>query len=150
MKGKIFVYFLMFVFSLAYGQENKAVQKLHNEPKLLEKIHLLDLYMQNNDFRILETLADDVSFGHSNGWTQNYEDFKKDFTAKKVVYNSIEEIEILEFKEYKNTASIRRKIKVSGIYKVYDFKMTLSLLEIWIKKGKEWKLWSRQATELKQ
>ena len=150
MNSKIFLYFLLFSFSLTNAQENFLAQKLEKEPKLLKKIRLLDLSMQNNDLKILEALADDVSFGHSNGWTQNYEDFKKDFTAKKVVYNSIEQIEMSEFKEYKNTASIRRKIKVSGIYKIYDFKMTLSLLEIWIKKGKEWKLWSRQATELKE
>lgn len=150
MNSKIFLYLLLFSFSLTNAQENSLAQKLEKEPKLLEKIRLLDLSMQNNDLRILEVLADDVSFGHSNGWTQNYEDFKKDFTAKKVVYNSIEQIEMSEFKEYKNTASIRRKIKVSGIYKIHDFKMTLSLLEIWIKKGKEWKLWSRQATELKE
>ena len=94
--------------------------------------------------------SEDVSFGHSNGWVQNFDDFKKDFESKKVSYTSIEQTDLSEFKRNKKTVSLRRKVKVAGIYKVYDFEMTLSLLEIWIKKGKSWRLWSRQAIELKE
>lgn len=142
---------LFFLFSLSVNaQENKAFSELKNEPKLQENIRLLDFYMQNNDSKILELLSEDVSFGHSNGWVQNFDDFKKDFESKKVSYKSIEQTDLSEFKRNKKTVSLRRKVKVSGIYKVYDFEMTLSLLEIWIKKGKSWQLWSRQAIELKE
>lgn len=142
---------LFFLFSLSINaQENKAFSELKNEPKLQENIRLLDFYMQNNDSKILELVSEDVSFGHSNGWVQNFDDFKKDFESKKVSYKSIEQTDLSEFKRNKKTVSLRRKVKVSGIYKVYDFEMTLSLLEIWIKKGKSWQLWSRQAIELKE
>ena len=142
---------LFFLFSLSISaQENKAFSELKNEPKLRENIRLLDFYMQNNDSKILELVSEDVSFGHSNGWVQNFDDFKKDFESKKVSYKSIEQTDLSEFKRNKKTVSLRRKVKVSGIYKVYDFEMTLSLLEIWIKKGKSWRLWSRQAIELKE
>ena len=147
---KFYTIFL-FVISLSlHAQENKAVSELKNEPKLQENIQLLDFYMKNNDSKILELLSEEVSFGHSNGWIQNFDDFKKDFESKKVIYKSIEQTDFSEFKRNRKTASLRRKVKVAGIYKVYDFKMTLSLLEIWIKKGKSWKLWSRQAIELKE
>lgn len=105
--------------------------------------------MQNNDSKILELFENDVSFGHSNGWIQNLDDFKKDFSSKKVVYKEIRQKEVSEIKKFKNTFSIRRKIKVSGLYKNQDFEMTLSLLEIWIKNKSEWKLWSRQSVEIK-
>lgn len=147
---KFYTIFL-FVISLSlYAQENKAISELKNEPKLQENIQLLDFYMKNNDSKILELLSEEVSFGHSNGWIQNFDDFKKDFESKKVIYKSIEQTDFSEFKRNRKTASLRRKIKVAGIYKVYDFEMTLSLLEIWVKKGKSWKLWSRQAIELKE
>ena len=139
---------LFFLFSLSISaQENKAFSELKNEPKLRENMRLLDFYMQNNDSKILELVSEDVSFGHSNGWVQNFDDFKKDFESKKVSYKSIEQTDLSEFKRNKKTVSLRRKVKVAGIYKVYDFEMTLSLLEIWIKKGKSWRLWSRQAIE---
>ncbi len=41
--------------------------------------------MQNNDDKIIELLSSDVSFGHSNGWIQNLDDFKKDFSLQKVI-----------------------------------------------------------------
>mgnify|MGYP006385869735 CR=1 FL=1 len=140
-----------FLISLSINaQESKAISELKNEPKLLESIRLLDFYMKNNDSKILELLSEDVSVGHSNGWVQNFDDFKKDFESKKVSYKSIEQTDFSEFKRNKKTVSLRRKVKVLGIYKIYDFEMTLSLLEIWLKKGKSWKLWSRQALELKE
>ena len=148
---KIILFRIFFLISLSVNaQENKVVSELKNEPKLRENIRLLDFYMQNNDSKILELLSEDVSFGHSNGWVQNFDDFKKDFESKKVSYKSIEQTDLSEFKRNKKTFSLRRKVKVSGIYKVYDFEMTLSLLEIWIKKGKSWQLWSRQAIELNE
>jgi len=130
--------------------QNNAISQLKSEPKLQENIRLLDFYMKNNDSKILELLSEEVSFGHSNGWVQNFADFKADFESKKVSYTSIEQTDFSEFKRNRKTVSLRRKVKVSGIYKIYDFKMTLSVLEIWVKKGKSWKLWSRQATELKE
>lgn len=142
---------LFFLISLSINaQENSAISELKNEPKLQENIQLLDFYMKNNDSTILELFSEDVSFGHSNGWVQNFDDFKKDFESKKVSYKSIEQTDFSEFKRNRKTVSLRRKVKVVGIYKIYDFEMTLSLLEIWVKKGKSWKLWSRQAIELKE
>lgn len=105
--------------------------------------------MQNNDSGIVDLFEKDVSFGHSNGWVQNLDDFKKDFLSKKVIYKEIRQTEVSEIKKFNNTFSIRRKISVSGLYKNQEFKMILSLLEIWIKNKSEWKLWSRQSVEIK-
>lgn len=124
----------------------KTTQK---EVKLFESISLLDQYMQNNDEQIIDILCSDVSFGHSNGWIQNLDDFKKDFSSKKVLYKSIHQIDVSEIKRSKNTVSVRRSIKVLGSYKTQDFEMKLALLEIWIKKNGVWKLWSRQSVEIK-
>ncbi len=146
---KHFLLAFLFVSNFMVAQNN-AILQLKSEPKLQENIRLLDFYMKNNDSKILELLSEEVSFGHSNGWVQNFADFKADFESKKVSYTSIEQTDFSEFKRNRKTVSLRRKVKVSGIYKIYDFEMTLSVLEIWVKKGKSWKLWSRQATELKE
>ncbi|KMQ66623.1 hypothetical protein ACM46_03630 [Chryseobacterium angstadtii] len=143
---RISLFILLFLFVFWKGQKTDAFQK---DEKLFENIQLLDRYLQNNDGKIIDVLCPDVSFGHSNGWVQNFEDFKKDFSSKKVIYKEIQQIELSEFKRDKNTASIRRKIKVSGTYKNQDFEMKLALLEIWIKKNAVWKLWSRQSVEIK-
>ena len=105
--------------------------------------------MQNNDSNILDLFEKDVSFGHSNGWIEDLNDFKKDFSSKKVVYTEVKQTEISEIKKFKKSFSVRRKIKVSGLYKNQDFEMNLSLLEVWIKNKATWKLWSRQSVEIK-
>lgn len=140
------LFILLFTFTFWNCQHIKTSPK---DEKLFENIRLLDSYLQNNDDKIVNILCVDVSFGHSNGWIQNMEDFKKDFSSKKVVYKEIKQLEISEFKKHKNIASIRRKIKVLGTYKNQDFELKLALLEIWKKKNSIWKLWSRQSVEIK-
>lgn len=140
---KLSLIILLFSFTFWSSQHLKKVDE-----KLSETIKLLDHYMQNNNDKIINILCPDVSFGHSNGWIQDFEDFKKDFSSKKVVYKNIEQIEVSEVKKHKNIVNIRRTIKVSGSYKNNDFNIKLGLLEIWMKKNSVWKLWSRQSVEI--
>ncbi len=96
--------------------------------------------MQNNDSKILDLFSDDVSFGHSNGWDQNKDDFKKDFESGKVKYQSVKQTELKEFKIKNKFANVRRIIAVKGLYKSDEFEMKLSVLEFWIRQKGMWKL----------
>lgn len=136
----IFLFCFVFGFSQNYSKDEKAV---------LLQVKKLDSLMMKNDVQIVDLFCSDVSFGHSNSWIQNLDDFKKDFTSKKVSYKEITQLEISELKQFKNTVSIRRSVKVTGLYKNQDFEMKLALLEIWLKKKSAWKLWSRQSVEIK-
>lgn len=135
---------LLFCFVFGYSQNYSKQEKA-----VLVQAIKLDSLMKNNDHSIINLFSDDVSFGHSNGWIQNLDDFKKDFLSKKVVYKEISQTEISEIKKFKNTISLRRTIKVAGLYKNDDFEMKLAVLEIWIKKKSVWKLWTRQSVEIK-
>lgn len=141
---KLLPFLLCFSCIFAYSQKYSK-----DEKQLLSQTRKLDSLIQNNDSKVLDLFEDDVSFGHSNGWIQNYSDFKRDFSSKKVIYDKIEQIEISELKKDKNICSLRRKIKVSGTYKSQKFEMILALLEIWKKEKSVWKLWSRQSVEIK-
>lgn len=136
----------LFLFCFAFGFSQKYLKQ---EKSVLIQSKMLDSLMQNNDSKILDLFEKDISFGHSNGWIQNLDDFKKDFSSKKVVYKEIAQTEVSEIKKSRNTISVRRKIRVKGLYKNQEFEMTLVLLEIWIKNKSEWKLWSRQSVEIK-
>ena len=135
----IFLVCFVFGFSQNYSKKEKA---------LLSQILKLDLLMQNNNSKILELFSDDVSFGHSNGWVQNYQDFKTDFESGKVKYQSVKQTELKEFKIKNKFASVRRIIAVKGLYKNEIFEMKLSVLELWIKQKGIWKLWSRQSAKI--
>jgi hypothetical protein len=135
----IFLVCFVFGFSQNYSKKEKA---------LLSQILKLDSLMQNNNSKILELFSDDVSFGHSNGWVQNYQDFKTDFESGKVKYQSVKQTELKEFKIKNKFASVRRIIAVKGLYKNEIFEMKLSVLELWIKQKGIWKLWSRQSAKI--
>ncbi|MDF2833146.1 MAG: hypothetical protein K0Q82_2252 [Chryseobacterium indoltheticum] len=136
----LFLFCFVFGFSQKYSKDEKAV---------LLQVKKFDSLMMKNDVQIVDLFCSDVSFGHSNSWIQNLNDFKKDFSSKKVSYKEIKQLEISELKQFKNTVSIRRSVKVTGLYKNQDFEMKLALLEIWLKKKSAWKLWSRQSVEIK-
>ena len=135
---------LFFCFTFVFGiSQNKK------EKTLLSQVSKLDSMMQNNDSKVLDLFSDDVSFGHSNGWVQNKDDFKKDFESGKVKYQSVKQSELKELKFKNKFASLRRIIAVKGLYKDETFKMKLSVLEFWIRQKGIWKLWSRQSVSLK-
>ena len=136
----LFCLFFFVGFSQTYSKKEKA---------LLIQVSKLDSLMENNNSKILELFSDDVSFGHSNGWIQNKDDFKKDFESGKVKYQSVKQTELKELKIKNKFANIRRIIAVKGLYKNETFEMKLSVLELWIREKGIWKLWSRQSVGLK-
>lgn len=138
--SSIFFFCFIFGFSQTYSKKEKA---------LLSQVSKLDSLMENNNSKILELFSDDVSFGHSNGWIQNKDDFKKDFESGKVKYQSVKQTELKEFKIKNKFANVRRIIAVKGLYKSDEFEMKLSVLEFWIRQKGMWKLWSRQSVTLK-
>ena len=135
----LFCLFFFVGFSQTYSKKEKA---------LLIQVSKLDSLMENNNSKILELFSDDVSFGHSNGWIQNKDDFKKDFESGKVKYQSVKQTELKEFKIKNKFANIRRIIAVKGLYKNETFEMKLSVLEFWIQQKGIWKLWSRQSVKI--
>ena len=136
-----FLFLVCFVFG--FSQNNSKQVKA-----LLSQVSKLDALMQNNDSQILDLFSEDVSFGHSNGWVQNYQNFKADFESGKVKYQSVNQSELKEFKIKNKFANVRRIIAVKGLYKNEIFEMKLSVLEFWIKQKRIWKLWSRQSVKI--
>ena len=140
------VFSFIFLICIVFGFSQNYSKK---ENVLLAQVSKLDSLMQNNDSKILDLFYDDVSFGHSNGWIQNKEDFKTDFESVKVRYQSVKQTELKELKLKNKFANIRRIIAVKGLYKNELFEMKLSVLEFWIRQKGIWKLWSRQSVGLK-
>lgn len=136
------LFLLCFIFGFSQNYSKK-------ENALLIQVSKLDSLMENNDSKILELFSDDVSFGHSNGWIQNKDDFRKDFESGKVKYQSVKQTELKELKIKNKFANVTRIVAVKGLYKNETFEMKLSVLEFWIRQKGIWKLWSRQSVVLK-
>jgi hypothetical protein len=84
-----------------------------------------------------------LTYGHSNGWIQSKADLVGDFVSGKITYHSITEDSV--------SASIDGNLASVRFNGVYDATNTgvrtsnhLKVLEVWVKKGSRWILFSRQ------
>ena len=87
-----------------------------------------------------------LSYGHSNGWVQTKTDLIKDFETGLISYQSYKE----------DSVQISLSEKVANVRFVADIKATLrgnsnsnhlKVLKVWVKKGKRWLLFARQAVK---
>lgn len=89
-----------------------------------------------------------LSYGHSNGWIQSKKDLIKDFERGYISYQSIKEDSITVLMN-ENMANVRFVADITatlgGTTTVNNYH--LRVLEVWVKKGKRWVLFARQAVK---
>jgi ketosteroid isomerase-like protein len=88
-----------------------------------------------------------LSYGHSNGWIQTKADVIKDFERDYISYQSFKEdsISVLingTMANVRFVADITATLKTTTINNYH-----LRVLEVWVKKGKRWVLFARQAVK---
>ena len=93
---------------------------------------------------VMETLLDDsLSYGHSNGWIESKADFLANL-GKRLVYHSISEDSLgLSVNGKYGYARFAGDFDVSLNGKRNTYR--LRVLEVWVKRGKQWKIFARQA-----
>jgi hypothetical protein len=115
---------------------------------VLEAVNRLATALVSKDELALKPLLHaELAFGHSNGWVQNRSDVLKDMKSGYLVYRKInrQSIAIESGKKY---ASVRERIEVEGNRDGNDFKLSIFVLQMWVKTKKGWQLLSRQSTKI--
>jgi serine/threonine protein kinase len=87
-----------------------------------------------------------LSYGHSNGWVQTKADVIRDLETGYIVYRSYKEDSIV-ITMNGNMANARFIADVSATLKGNTVDFHLKVLEVWVKKGKRWVLFARQAVK---
>ncbi len=132
---------IAFVIVLFFISWEITAQK--KEAKVLETMKQFHELMVKDRSTIDQYIDKDLSYGHSNGWIENYKEFDADLGGR-MIYHSIKEDSI--------TVSVKKK--VARLRFVGDFDVSLDgkrnqfrlkVMEIWIKKSGGWKLYARQA-----
>lgn len=85
-----------------------------------------------------------VSYGHSNGWVQTKADLIKDFETGYISYGSFKE-DSISVTINGTMANVRFVADISATMKGATNSYHLKVLEVWVKKGKRWVLFARQA-----
>ena len=104
--------------------------------------------LQKDEVVLRSVLHKDVSYGHSNGWIQSKEDILNDFKSGKLTYNKIENNSSAIVRIDKKFATVKTNTNAEGSVNGTAFKLTLHVMQFWIKTKKGWQLIARQSAKL--
>ena len=104
--------------------------------------------LQKNETDLNSVLHKDASFGHSNGWIQSKNDVLNDFKSGKLTYDKIENNSSVLVRINKKSATVKTNTNAEGNVNGTPFKLTLHVMQFWIKTKKGWQLIARQSSKL--
>ena len=108
----------------------------------------LDKALLEKDATTLKTvLHKELSFGHSNGWVQTRDDIMNDFSSGKLTYNKFENNSSAIVKISKKYATVKTNTNAEGVVNGTAFKLTLHIMQFWIKTKNGWQLIARQSAK---
>lgn len=125
-----------------------AFAQTTDEQKLITTVkEFHQALVKKNTVSINQQTDKALSYGHSNGWIQTKTDVIKDFETGKISYESYKEDSIVVLMN-NNVANVRFIADITATVNG-DIKNNyhLKVYEVWIKKGKRWVLFGRQAVK---
>lgn len=87
-----------------------------------------------------------MSYGHSNGWVESKAELIKNLETGYMKYNSYKE-DSLQVSINGNMANARFVAEINATLNGTAGKFHLKVLEVWVRKGKRWVLFARQAVK---
>ena len=140
MKKLLFGSLVLFLFNSSFAQIDSVGLK--------NAMQQLDKALLQKDEKVLQTvLHKDASYGHSNGWIQSKNDILNDFTSGKLTYNKIENNSLAIINISKKYATVKTNTNAEGVVNGTAFKLTLHIMQFWIKTKKGWQLIARQSAK---
>ena len=108
----------------------------------------LDKALLQKDELVLKTVLNkDLSYGHSIGWIQSKGDVLNDFKSGKLVYSKIENNSSAILSINKKWATVKTSTNAEGAVNSTAFKLTLHVMQVWMKAKKGWQLVARQSAK---
>ena len=136
----LFIITLFFTNLVVVGQVDSIALK--------DAMKKLDKALLEKDATTLKAvLHKDLSYGHSNGWIQSKDDIMNDFASGKLNYNKIENNSSAIIKISKKYATVKTNANAEGSVNGTAFKLTLHIMQFWIKTKNGWQLIARQSAK---
>lgn len=124
---------LLFVSGSAFAQKDDVLHRMM-------RLHRL---MESADASTGSFLHDSLSYGHSNGWVENRQEFGKNLGSY-LVYHSIKE-DSIQAGVHRKVAHVRFNADIDATLNGTRSIFRLKVLEVWVREGRTWKLFARQA-----
>jgi len=132
---------ILFFFFIAF------VNAQTEEEKLITTVKEFHLALVNkNTVSINQQTDKALSYGHSNGWVETKTDVIKDLETGYISYQVFKE-DSITLAINGNLANVRFVADITANLKGTTSSFRLRVLEVWMKKGKRWILFARQAVK---
>ncbi|HRI24559.1 MAG TPA: nuclear transport factor 2 family protein [Ferruginibacter sp.] len=135
---KFFTILLLFAAGNAFAQtadETKLIQTSREFHQALVNKNTVSINQQTDKA---------LSYGHSNGWVETKAEVIKDLETGYISYQSFKE-DSFAVSMNGNIANLRFVAEITATMKGSVNTFRLKVLEVWVKKGKRWVLFGRQA-----
>lgn len=130
---------ILFFFLVAFANAQTDEEKLITT---IKEFH--QALVNKNTVSINQQTDKALSYGHSNGWVETKADMIKDLETGYISYGSFKE-DSISVTINGNMANVRFVADISATMKATSNSYHLKVLEVWVKKGKRWVLFARQA-----
>ena len=147
MQKIIFIFLLLCTFSIAINaQDNEQQTKMKIMMKMM---NLKNALVSKDSIALTSLLANDVTYGHTNGLIQTKQQIIRSVMSGDQDYKKIDPIN-MDIRVFDNTAIVTMSSIVNMNYqnKPLDFKMYVTL--VWINDQGEWKLEARQSVKINE
>ncbi|MGB5005450.1 MAG: nuclear transport factor 2 family protein [Ferruginibacter sp.] len=130
---------ILFLFIVVYSHAQTEEEKL-----IIAVKDFHGSLVKKNTVSINQQTDKALSYGHSNGWVETKAELMKNLETGYISYHSFNE-DSITVKMNGNLASVRFVADIDVTFKSTTVVYHLNVLEVWVKKGKRWLLFARQA-----
>ncbi len=138
---KLYLSILIFLCSANLAAQIPDSAKLINT---IKEFH--QALVKKNTISINQQTDKALSYGHSNGWVENKADIIKNLETEYISYQSYTE-DSITVAINGVMANVRFIADITATMKNATNTYHLKVLEVWVKKGKRWVLFARQAVK---
>lgn len=132
---------ILFLFLVAFANAQTDEEKLIGTVKEFHQA-----LVNKNTVSINQQTDKALSYGHSNGWVETKAEMIKNLETGYISYQSFREDSISVLING-NMANVRFVADITATMKAAVNTYHLKVLEVWVKKGKRWVLFARQAVK---
>lgn len=143
MKKFLFVLFVI----LTLKTTAQTVFSAEQSQVMMKMLSLKNSLIGKDSVEMMNLLANEVTYGHTNGLIQTKPQLIRDVMNGVQDYQSIEPSN-MGIRIYENTAVVTMNSKVTMNYQGKPLEMNMFVTLVWIKNNNDWKLVARQSVKV--
>ncbi len=138
---------LFFIFFIAFSFHSFAQNESQKGEVMMKLLMLKTALVAKDSITLSKLLADDVTYGHTNGLIQSKSALIHSVMTGEQDYKSIEP-SVMNIRIFDKTAVVNMDSKVVLNYNKQPMQIDMKITFVWVNKNNDWQLEARQAVKI--